>query len=83
MKNFMLALVVAFGMTSVYAAEPAKTTKEAPKAEQKKAPAKPVAEKKKETPPAPKVAPEIKKPEKKRDAPKDVQKKAAEENAKK
>lgn len=77
MKNLLLALAIAFGMTSVYAAEPAK--KEAPKkAEQKKAP-----EKKKEAPPVAKVAPEIKKPEKKRDAPKDVQKKAADANAKK
>lgn len=77
MKKIALLVAMMFGMSAVYAAEPAK--KEAPKkVEQKKAP-----EKKKETPPVAKVAPEIKKPEKKRDAPKDVQKKAADANAKK
>lgn len=84
MKKVLLALVVAFGVTGVYAAEPAK------KAEEKK-PAtidctKPANKNKPQCQKAPesKVKVEVKKPEKvKREAPAAVKKKAEAENAKK
>ena len=78
MKKVLLALVVAFGVTGVYAADP----KPAPKVDCTK-PAnknKPQCQKAPES----KVKVEVKKPEKvKREAPPAVKKKAEAENAKK
>jgi hypothetical protein len=76
MKKILLALVVAFGMTSVYAADP----KPAPKldctkpANKSKGPCLKAPESKTKV--------EIKKPEKQKAAPAATQKKAAENNAK-
>jgi hypothetical protein len=76
MKKLMLALAIAFSMTSVYAADP----KPAPKldctkpANKNKGPC--------QKAPESKTKVEIKKPEKKKAAPAATQKKAAENNAK-
>jgi hypothetical protein len=77
MKNLMLVVALAFGMTSVYAADP----KPAPKldctkpANKNKGPC--------QKAPESKTKVEIKKPEKKKAAPAATQKKAAENNAQK